>query len=757
MRKLAAFSGAFALGIFLAQYLPGSAWQPYAAAGCFAAACICLALPGLWRKRGLLAFTALSLAFGWNWLYVRQVQRPMEALAGTEQTVTMTVCDYAAATDYGAKVTVKLEGYPFGKAVYYGDAGLLDLRPGQTVTDRVSFQSAARIRDDGITTFTSKGVFLLAYQQGEPVYGQGTMESLRWWPARAGAALRRQITALWGDGDTGAFLTAILTGDKSGLSEQASSDLSEAGLYHILAVSGLHCGFLLKLAELLAGRYRRRLLAALTLPGLAFYALLTGCSPSVIRACVMLSLLTAAPLLRREGDGPTSLCAALLGILLVNPFAAASVSLQLSFAAMAGILFVSDRLYRLLMGQRRHGRVFRFLTASFSATMGALVFTVPLSAVYFGFLVLVSPVSNLLCLWSASGAFMTGLAAAVIGFVWPSAAALLALVPAGLVWYILSVARGLVRLPYHALYLSNPYLKYWLGYVYVLFGAAWALRSGPKRRYAAATALAAVTLVITVKLGEAFWHRDDFSALVLDVGQGQCVLLSSDEDYALVDCGSANSWFSPGGIAGDSLAAMGCRELDYLLLTHYDADHINGLEELMARVKVGRVLLPDTEDDTGGRAWVEGVAEAHGVPVDCVTTEQSLPLGQGTLTVYPPLGTGEEDNEQGLSLLASCGDFDLLITGDMDSAAEETLADTYALGGVEALVVGHHGSKYSTSAALLEAAQPRVGIISVGSNRYGHPSTEALRRLTMAGVTICRTDLQGTVRLSWNRGDDNGL
>ena len=144
MRKLALFSGAFALGIFLAQYLPGSAWQPLAAAGCFLAALLALALPGLWRRRGLLALCGLSLAFGWNWLYARQVQAPLEALAGTEQTVTMTLCDYATATDYGAKVTVKLEGYPLGKVAYYGDEALLDLSPGQTVTDLVSFQSAAR-------------------------------------------------------------------------------------------------------------------------------------------------------------------------------------------------------------------------------------------------------------------------------------------------------------------------------------------------------------------------------------------------------------------------------------------------------------------------------------------------------------------------------------------------------------------------------------------------------------------------------------
>ena len=756
MRKLALFSGAFALGIFLAQYLPGSAWQPFAAAGCFAAALLALALPGLWRRRGLLVLCGLSLAFGWNWLYARQVQAPLEALAGTEQAVTMTLCDYAAATDYGAKVTVKLEGYPLGKAVYYGDTALLDLRPGQTVTDRVELRSAARIRDDDITTFTSKGVFLLAYQRGEPAYGTGTMTSPRWWPARAGAALRRQITALWGQGDIGGFMTGILTGDKSGLSEQTASDLSEAGLYHILAVSGLHCGFLLALAKLLAGKHRRRLLAAVTLPGLVFYALLTGGSPSVVRACVMLGLLLAAPLFRREGDGPTSLCAALFGILLVNPFAAASISLQLSFGAMAGILAVSGRLYQLLLGRKKRGKAVRFMAASFSATVGALVFTVPLSAWYFGFLVLVSPLSNLLCLWAASYAFMIGLVSAVFGFLCPAGAGILALAPGALVWYILSVASLLAGLPYHALYLANPYLKYWLGYVYLLFAGAWAFRSGPRRRYALAAVLAVASLAVTVRLGEAYYHRDDFTALVLDVGQGQSVVLSSGDAYALVDCGSSNSWYGPGGVAGDYLASMGCRKLDYLLLTHYDKDHVSGLEELLARVPVDTLLLPDTEDSSGTRAWVEATAAAHETAVGYVTDLETLPLGQGALTVYPPLGDSG-DNERGLSLLASWGDFSLLITGDMDSATEQTLAETYDLTGTDALVVGHHGSKNATSRALLDAAAPEVGVISVGSNSYGHPSTEALRRLTMAGVRICRTDLQGTVRLSWNQGDDNGL
>ena len=268
MRKLAAFTVSFALGICLAQYLlPERLLLPVAAVF-FAAACLALLLPGLWRKRVLLVGTGLALALGWNWLYSYAVRAPLAALSGSEGTASMTLLEYAVPTDYGAKVTVKLEGVPLGKVVCYGGADLLDLEPGQTVAAQVKFQDSARLREDTITNFTAQGVFLLAYQRGdEAVYGEGSAGSPRWWPAHAARAMQNRVTALF-DGDEAAFLSAILTGDTSGLSEEARSDLSEAGLSHILSVSGLHCGFLMTLILLLTGRHRHRLAAALALPGL---------------------------------------------------------------------------------------------------------------------------------------------------------------------------------------------------------------------------------------------------------------------------------------------------------------------------------------------------------------------------------------------------------------------------------------------------------------------------------------------------------
>ena len=108
------------------------------------------------------------------------------------------------------------------------------------------------------------------------------------------------------------------------------------------------------------------------------------------------------------------------------------------------------------------------------------------------------------------------------------------------------------------------------------------------------------------------------------------------------------------------------------------------------------------------------------------------------------------DNEQCLAILCTYGDYDLLITGDMNMAAERQLIAEHGLPDIEALVVGHHGSKSSTSEELLEAVTPEVGIISVGDNSYGHPTEDALRRLVLADVDICRTDKQGTVHLSVN-------
>ncbi len=742
MRILALFCGAFSAGIFLAQYLVPERFLLSCALAAFVLACTRFLLPGRAGKHVLLLGVGLSLAFGYDWLYLRQTVDALSGLYGTQEAVSMTLCDYPEPTAWGARVPVKVDGLP-GRVCYYGKRDLLDLRPGVVLRDSVRFEDARRIRESDITTFTSKGVFTLAYGRGvtstESVSG---VDSARWWPVRTGRAMREQIRRIF-PGDAAPFLSALLTGDRTGLSTVSAVDISEVGLSHVLAVSGMHCGFLIALTGFLFRRRSRAAAAVVGILTLVFFALLTGAKPSVVRACIMLSLLLVAPLVRRDNDPPTALSVALFLILLQNPFAAASVSLQLSFACVAGLLALSPTLYAFFRGDAPSG-VRNFVAASLAASLGVIAFTAPLCAVYFGALSLVMPLSNLLCLWAVGGAFASGLLVTALSFACTPLAALLAWAPALLIRYILLVAHLLAKIPLHAVYFANPFLKYWLVYVYLLFACARLLRRPGVRLYALSALLSCATLFATIRTGEALYHSD-LDALALDVGQGQSIALASRRRFALVDCGSSNSWKDAGTIAGQMLRSMGCRRLDALVLTHFDSDHINGVETLLARLRVKALYVPDTPGDD-----LQSLAGRYKVPVHIVRERTATGFGLAQLVLFPPVGNAGS-NDLGLSILASAGNSDLLITGDMNQDTERRLLSRYAMPDLEAYIAGHHGSKYATSDELLNALTPETVCISVGSNSYGHPAPETLQRLSEHQCAVYRTDLDGTIHLRMNR------
>lgn len=753
MRILATVALSFAAGCLASSLLPWDGWQLYAAAVVLIAALTVLALKKSLRRhedlylRLLLITFSLAVSLVYVTVYSAVFVRPVAEQYGQVSDFAATVVEYPQETDGGAKVTVRLS---FGrKAVYYGEKNLLSLQPGQILSGSAYWQNAARIYDDEITTFTSRGVYVLLYERGDVTVEESSSGSLWWLPQRAARAVQEKVREIWREETTAAFVSAMLTGDRSGLAIEEQTAMSEAGLSHLFAVSGLHCAFLVTLIGLLIPLGHRRLYAVVSLASLVFYMLMTGLSPSIVRSVIMLTFVLTAPLVRRESDGPTSLSAALLLILLANPFAIASISLQLSFAATAGILLCGGRLYermmRLPLDQGLLRRGWSFLAASISTSLGALVFTIPLTALYFNIFTLLSPLSNLLVVPAAGWAFMAAFLTTLLGFVWLPAAQFVGWVVWALVHYALWIARGVMEIPGHALYLSNGYLKYWLFYAYALLGGC--ILGKKRRTYVLCGMLAAVTLALTVFLGVVEFRTGDLGVLTLDVGQGESVLIYSEKDAVLVDCGSSNSYIDAGGVAADQIRTMGFDRLAAIVVTHYHADHTNGLYELMARIPADKLYLPRIEDEYGVRNRLLELAERYGMDVVYVDYQTSRPVGQATLRLYPPLGEGDL-NEQGLTVLCSAGDYDALITGDMAGATEKKLVERYALPDVELLIVGHHGSKNSSTREFLDAVTPETAVISVGDNNYGHPADTALLRLMAAGCEIYRTDLQGHVLLT---------
>ena len=216
--------------------------------------------------------------------------------------------------------------------------------------------------------------------------------------------------------------------------------------------------------------------------------------------------------------------------------------------------------------------------------------------------------------------------------------------------------------------------------------------------------------------------------MVLDVGEGQTLLLQSGGQSALIDCGGYSDTVCADR-AWQMLRSQNLYDLDLLLFTHFDRDHFGGTENFLTQIPAERVILP-------------GISEL--LPLGQVVTEDcAVPFGKGILHIYPYSG-GNKEQENSMAILFETEDCGILITGDLDVAGERRLVKNHALG-ADILVVGHHGSKYATCPELLDAVQPELAVISVGENNYGHPTQEVLDRLEEAGCTVRRTDQEGTI------------
>ena len=238
-----------------------------------------------------------------------------------------------------------------------------------------------------------------------------------------------------------------------------------------------------------------------------------------------------------------------------------------------------------------------------------------------------------------------------------------------------------------------------------------------------------------------------FTLSALDAGQGQCVTFRSGDFCAVIDCGGDRYTPKIGAYAARSLLQSGTRRVDALVLTHYDRDHLSGAAELMREVRVDTLYLPQMPDEDEAQASLLAAAQAHGTQVQMVRGDETLDFPGGSLHLYLPCGAASRDNN-GVCILASAGEYDALIVGDLNHHGEQDWLRDGALPRAELLVAGHHGAESSTGWALLARVQPETVLISVGAdNSYGHPTKSALRRIAAAGANIYRTDHCGTITI----------
>jgi competence protein ComEC len=234
---------------------------------------------------------------------------------------------------------------------------------------------------------------------------------------------------------------------------------------------------------------------------------------------------------------------------------------------------------------------------------------------------------------------------------------------------------------------------------------------------------------------------DDYRITMLDVGQGQCILLQSKGKTFMVDCGGSYDE-TAANTAASTLLSQGILQLDGLILTHHDEDHIGAAAYLLQRVSAEVLILPDIPDHEPEEA--ELLAHHTGQVLRC-TYELDITWKDTSLRIFGSQNA-KDDNESSLCVLFQTEKCDILITGDRSIESEFTLATTKTLPKLDILVAGHHGSKNSTGDYLLGVTRPDLVLISVGKdNSYGHPAEQTLARLEAYGCQVRRTDLDGTI------------
>ncbi len=759
MRKLTWAALGFTAAVLLAEYdiLPASG-LPYIAAALAVLSLGAMAFRGVRRRRIFIVVLSASVGLLWWWGHYTLHVQPCEALVGQRLEVTAVVTDYPQEGDGYSRLEVRItEGAPQEKAVLYLYTGELpELSPGDIIQAEIKITSALVRSGERSRTYTAQNQNLLGYIQGDVAVTGRSDRAWLYFPK----VLCQRVKTLCSEifpADTAPFMTALLTGDTESLENDGGhyTAMRLSGVLHIVAVSGMHLFILTAVCQAVLGKSRWASLLCIAV--IVLFTLMAGCRPSIVRAAVMQTMLLLAPVFGRGNDSPTSLSAALLVLLLLNPAAVAGVGLQLSFACVAGLLFFVPRLTAWCQAHLpMKNRLIRTAANSLACTVGATAFSLPLSAWYFGTVPLFSPLANLLTFWAVEICFAAGYILCVIGAVLPGLAVLLGWVLSWLVRWCLLVFDSIAAIPFACLYTTDNRAALWLLWAYGLIIVWYILkRRGTTVRLGIPASLCVIGLCVVLLTGDVSLWQSGGILTVLDVGQGESVALTDGTAAVLIDCGGSGL-NNAGDVAADYLLSQGQSRVDILILTHLHEDHTNGVEELLYRMTVNYLIYPaDAEDGDETLEDILAMAESQGTQTVALSMACTAQVGGMTLTMYLPQA-GSDENERGIVVLAEVGGGSALIMGDAGEDAELTLLAQGAVPDVDVLVVGHHGSKTASSPLFLRAAQAETAIISVGYNSYNLPAEEILERLTSYCPVVLRTDEEGNITIAMTEETENG-
>jgi competence protein ComEC len=545
-----------------------------------------------------------------------------------------------------------------------------------------------------------------------------------------------------------ALVPALVDGDGGALPDDIVADFRASGLTHLIAVSGtnltLVVGFVLIVARWIGVRARGLIVVGAL--GVVGFVLLARAEPSVVRAAAMGAVALIGMGSGGRERGTRALGVAVFALMLFDPWLATSVGFALSACATAGILLLGpswrDALMRWLP---------QWVAEAIAVPLAAQLACTPLVAAISGQVSIVAVLANLLAAVAVGPATVLGLVGGLVAVVARPVGQLIAAPGAWCAWWIIMVAKRTASLPVAVLGWSTS-ARAIIGLTLLCLVLALVLGSLLARRGLSVGIAAVLLAVMLVPLPTPGWPPPGWILVACDVGQGDGLVLNAGNGAGVVvDTGPDPA------LMNSCLRRLRITSVPLVVLTHFHADHVDGLSGVLEGRRVGGIEVTTVADPEERSRFVRGLAERAGVPVQEVTYGETRTVGPLHWQVLapsedPPPESDSRPNDASIVLYVETRGIRILMMGDEEPPTQKRLARLVPDLKVDVLKVAHHGSRYQ-DAELIAGLGAKLALISDGvGNDYGHPAPETIRMLERDQVVVKRTDTDGDLAVIVDHG-----
>ena len=568
--------------------------------------------------------------------------------------------------------------------------------------------------------------------------------------------------------ETSDLLAGILIGEISGISEDLVESFKISNLLHMLSVSGSHTSYIiLGITYILTkSKISKRWIYLFIIFSLVLFMFITGLSSSVIRACLMSIIVLGSNLLYRKSHIWTSISISVLVILIANPFIINEIGFQFSYLGTIGIILFNKNIESLLNKMRINDAISKLL----AVTISAQTMIMPIMAYKFNTISLTFFISNILASPFLGINIILGFIVIFISLISFDIAKVLAILLNMSLKILIFISEFTAKLPLSNILIKTPYiftiiliycLVLLLNYIYFIYNSNLNLRLFQKQilrkinKRNIKRILSIILSLIIVFNSFIFSYSlipKDLKIYFIDVGQGDsCLIITPNNKKILIDGGEGEL-----EVLLSYLLDRRINTIDYIMISHFDSDHCNGLIEVLKNIKVKNILISKQAYFSDEYKNIAKIVNSKKVKVSFIKQGDKLNIDKNIKIdiFYPPENLKYDDlNNNSIVAKLTYNKFSALFTGDIEKS-EEDLVVKYKNKELESdiLKIAHHGSKTSSTKEFLEAVKPKIALIGVGeNNNFGHPNKGVLQRLGDMNCKIYRTDKMGEIEIRVNK------